>query len=74
MVRLGLALAGPLLFALAGCGVGNVAANPQPGALAVTPGVSALDTNCTRGWEGGRARVYSKALVEANEEEMLKAR
>ena len=47
MVRLGLALAGPLLFALAGCGVGNVAANPQPGALAVTPGVSALDTNCT---------------------------
>ncbi len=42
-----LVLAGILPIALAGCGAANVAANSQSGALAVTPGISSVDTNCT---------------------------
>jgi len=36
-------------------------------------GAQAKSPSRPRGREGGQVRVYSKALVEANEEEMLKA-
>ncbi|KAA6461952.1 hypothetical protein DYQ86_09935 [Acidobacteria bacterium AB60] len=42
-----LLLAGLLPLLLAGCGVAGVAARPQGGALAVSPGAAAIDTNCT---------------------------
>jgi hypothetical protein len=47
LVRLGLVFAAPALMWLAGCGAADVAARPQAGALVVSPGTAALDTNCT---------------------------
>ena len=40
-------MAGLLPLALAGCGVAGVAADSGRGALAVSPGAAAVDTNCT---------------------------
>ena len=40
-------LSGPAIALLSGCGTAMVAANPANAAFAISPGVAAIDTNCT---------------------------
>lgn len=40
-------LLGPLLAVAAGCGAGQVTANPTNGSFTVSPGAGTIDTNCT---------------------------
>lgn len=42
-----LLLGGPVLLALGGCSAGTVSANPSNGIFTITPGTTAIDTNCT---------------------------
>ena len=46
-LRVGLLLLGPAVAALAGCSNGRVFANPADQAFQISPGSSAIDTNCT---------------------------
>jgi hypothetical protein len=57
----------PALLLAAGCGSGLVTANPSNSAISVSPGGSAIDTNCTgcnaTGAQGGPAHQFSASLA-----------
>lgn len=48
----------PLLFALAGCGGGALAADSSGGAFSISPGTANIDTNCN-GCNDGSAELFS---------------
>jgi hypothetical protein len=69
-VRLGLIVAGPALLALAGCSAGLVNANPSNGVFTITPGTTAIDTNCTgcngSSSSGATAEQFSATLANGS--------
>jgi hypothetical protein len=46
-LRIAAFLLPPVLIAMAGCGVGQVNANPSNSSFSITPGTDFIDTNCT---------------------------
>jgi hypothetical protein len=63
-------LAGPVVLMLAGCGTATVTANPVNASFAVSPGMAAIDTNCTgcNGTDKRGAPVYRFVARLANGE------
>jgi len=63
--------AAPVLIVLAGCGGGLVAANPSNTTFSITPGLGAIDTNCTgcnsTGASGGAVERFSATLANGAE-------
>jgi hypothetical protein len=66
-LRIAAFLLPPVLIAMAGCGVGQVNANPSNASFGIAPGTGSIDTNCTgcnaTGAKGSSVEQFSATLT-----------